>query len=51
MNRKIIAFAGRKRSGKTCLAKLLQQEENAIIADNAAITNKAFFILPPTFFV
>lgn len=31
MNRKLIAFAGRKRSGKTCLAKLLQQEENAII--------------------
>ena len=27
----IIAFAGRKRSGKTTLAKLLQEEENAII--------------------
>ena len=28
---KIIGFAGRKRSGKTTLAKLLQQEENAVI--------------------
>lgn len=27
----ILAFAGRKRSGKTTLAKLLQEEENAII--------------------
>ena len=27
----IIAFAGRKRSGKTCLCKMLQQEENAVI--------------------
>lgn len=31
MNRKLIGFAGRKRSGKTCLAKMLQQEEGAII--------------------
>ena len=30
-NKKIIGFAGRKRCGKTTLAKLLQQEENAII--------------------
>ena len=28
---KIIAFAGRKRSGKTTLAKLLQEEDNAVI--------------------
>lgn len=31
MKRRIIGFAGRKRSGKSCLAKMLQQEENAII--------------------
>ena len=31
MKRKLIGFAGRKRSGKTCLAKMLQQEENAVI--------------------
>ena len=31
MSRKIIAFAGRKRCGKTTLAKLLQEEENAVI--------------------
>ena len=31
MAKKIIGFAGRKRSGKTCIAKMLQQEENAII--------------------
>ena len=31
MPKKIIAFAGRKRCGKTTLAKLLQQEENALI--------------------
>lgn len=30
-NKRIIAFAGRKRSGKTTLAKLLQYEENAVI--------------------
>ena len=30
-NKKIIGFAGRKRCGKTTLANLLQQEENAII--------------------
>ena len=30
-NYNIIAFAGRKRSGKTCLCKMLQQEENAVI--------------------
>lgn len=31
MKRKLIGFAGRKRCGKTTLAKLLQEEENAII--------------------
>ena len=29
--RKIIGFAGRKRSGKTCLAKVLQENEGAVI--------------------
>jgi hypothetical protein len=31
MYRKLIGFAGRKRCGKTTLAKMLQQEENAVI--------------------
>lgn len=31
MKRKLIGFAVRKRSGKTCLCKMLQQEENAVI--------------------
>jgi DNA-directed RNA polymerase subunit N (RpoN/RPB10) len=31
MKRKLIGFAGRKRSGKTCLCKMLRQEENAVI--------------------
>lgn len=31
MYKKLIGFAGRKRCGKTTLAKILQQEENAII--------------------
>ena len=31
MKRKLIGFAGRKRSGKSCLSKMLVEEENAII--------------------
>lgn len=31
MNRRLIGFCGRKRAGKTCLAKMLQEEENAVI--------------------